>query len=375
MIDELVEQLRDRPLIDHHVHGAWLSDGDRSRFENALNEGSTDPLPGWDSGFDNQLGFAIRAHCAPVLDLEPHAAADAYWQRRTSLGEAEVARRFLSAAGVSDWLVDTGFPGETCEPEELAALSGAHDHRVIRLESLAEQAIADSANYAEAFPALLEATITQEQAVGMKTVAAYRTGFDLDWSEPAAGSVVEAAARWRDSGGRRLTDPVLINFGIRSALALQKRRGGLPLQFHVGFGDRDEDLHRTDPLLLLPLLREFADASICLLHCYPFERQAGYLAQAFAGVYLDVGLAINYLGARSPSLIARSLEVAPFGKLLYSSDAYGPAELHLLGAHLWRSGTAQVLSHFVERGEWSTTDALRVAGMIGSENARRLYRL
>lgn len=111
VIDELVEQLRDRPLIDHHVHGAWLSDGDRSRFENALNEGSADPLPGWDSGFDNQLGFAIRAHCAPVLDLEPHAAADAYWQRRTSLGEAEVARRFLSAAGVSDWLVDTGFPG------------------------------------------------------------------------------------------------------------------------------------------------------------------------------------------------------------------------------------------------------------------------
>ena len=49
-----------------------------------------------------------------------------------------------------------------------------------------------------------------------------------------ATQVAEAAARWRDSGQSRLTDRVLLRFGLYQALRL-----GKPLQFHVGFGDRD----------------------------------------------------------------------------------------------------------------------------------------
>ena len=74
-----------------------------------------------------------------------------------------------------------------------------------------------------------------------------------------------------------------------------------------------------------------------LLHCYPFHRQAGYLAQAFGNVYFDVGLA-RTIWVRSAELLAESLELAPFAKQLYSSDGYGPPELHLLGSVLWRRG-------------------------------------
>ncbi|HEY9291391.1 MAG TPA: amidohydrolase family protein [Microlunatus sp.] len=374
---DLHDHLRRLPLIDHHVHGCWLEDGTRDRFENALNEANTKPLPDWDSSFDSQLGIAIRARCAPLLDLSPHADPDDYWRRRAELGEAEVARRLLPRAGVSEWLVDTGFQGETCDPDELAQLAGGRGRTVLRLEALAEEAAAAGGNYADTFADLARARIAEEQAVGFKTVIAYRTGFAIDWSEPGMTAVNEAGRRWAAAGGSRLNDPVLLCFGIRTALELQQDRGGLPLQFHVGFGDRDEDLHRTDPLLLLPLLRDpiAESASIALLHCYPYERQAGYLAQAFAGVHLDVGLAINHLGSRSRQLIARSLELAPFRKLLYSSDAYGPAELHYLGADLWRTGTAAVLDSFVSAGDWSAADARRVATLIASDNARRLYRL
>ena len=52
-------------LIDQHVHGCWLTAGDRRRFENALNEANTEPLADFDSAFDSQLGFAVRTHCAP----------------------------------------------------------------------------------------------------------------------------------------------------------------------------------------------------------------------------------------------------------------------------------------------------------------------
>ena len=376
-VSDLAEQLRTMPLVDHHVHGCWLTDGSRDRFENALNEASTAPLPDWDSAFDSQLGFAVRARCAPVLDLDRHAEPDAYWQRRSELGDREVSRRFLNQAGVTDWLIDTGFQGETCEPGELAAVSGDSVGIVLRLESLAEEAVAAGGDYRAVFEELVRAQVDQQQAVGFKTVIAYRTGFDIDWSEPSQTQLAAASRRWADVGGTRLADPLLLCFGIRTALKVQAERGGLPLQVHVGFGDRDEDLHRTDPLLLLPLLRDpvAKNASIALLHCYPYERQAGYLAQGFAGVHLDVGLAINYLGSRSRDLIARSLELAPFRKLLYSSDAYGPAELHYLGADLWRAGTAAVLDDFVAAGDWSASDALRVATLIASENARRLYQL
>ena len=51
-----------------------------------------------------------------------------------------------------------------------------------------------------------------------------------------------------------------------------------------------------------------------LLHCYPFHREAGYLAQVFPHVYFDVGLAVNYTGRAAGAVLAESLELAPFGK-------------------------------------------------------------
>ena len=152
---------------------------------------------------------------------------------------------------------------------------------------------------------------------------------------------------------------------------------GLPLQVHVGFGDRDLDLHRTNPMLLLPLLRrpEVQHAPVTLLHCYPYHREAGYLAQAFDNVYFDIGLGVNYVGAQSRQLIAESLELAPFAKQLYSSDAFGLPELHVLGAILWRRGMLSALARWVAEGEWSEDDACRVLRMVGAENARRVYGL
>ena len=107
----------------------------------------------------------------------------------------------------------------------------------------------------------------------------------------------------------------------------------------------------------------------------PYEREAGYLAQAFNNVYLDGGLSINYLGARAPAFVARLLELAPVRKIVYSSDGFGPVELHYLGARLWRNGVQRVLSGFVDDGDWSAADALRVVDLIARDNAARIYRL
>ena len=371
--EALAEHVEGLRLIDHHVHGAFRGDVSRSRFENALNEGSTDPLPDFVSGFDSQLGFALRRWCAPLLDLDPHAPADEYWARRAELGEPEVNRRFLPAAGVGAWLVDTGFgSADVLSPDELAAVTGVPAHEVVRLEAIAEQLLAEGPDrYAERFQAALQEALARG-VVGAKTVVAYRLGFDLAWTRPSAAEVDQAAADWVRTQQGQVKDPTLIVFGVFAAVD-----AGLPLQFHVGFGDRDLDLHRVDPLLLLPLLRtpEVARVPVLLLHCYPFERQAGYLAQAFGNVYLDVGLAVNYLGARAASLVARSYEAAPFAKVLFSSDAWGPAELHYLGARLWRNAVTEVFGDWVDRDEWSLDDARRVLTLSATTNAERVYSL
>jgi predicted TIM-barrel fold metal-dependent hydrolase len=264
--------------------------------------------------------------------------------------------------------VDTGFAEGVADVAQLADVSGGRAHEVVRLEQVAEQAAHTPGDYASAFEEILDSRAAT--AVGTKSILAYRGGFDGDLTEPAAAEVADAAGRWRDSGGVQLRDRVLLRFGLHQA-----RRLGKPLQFHVGFGDRDCDLHKANPLYLLDFLRQCGDTPVVLLHCYPYEREAGYLAQAFNNVYLDGGLSVNYLGARAPAFIARLLEMAPFRKIVYSSDGFGPAELHFLGATLWRNGIHQVLGGFVDGGDWSEADAIRVVDLIAHDNAARIYRV
>jgi hypothetical protein len=182
-----------------------------------------------------------------------------------------------------------------------------------------------------------------------------------------------AAAHWLDSPAGtpgRLADPVLHRFFIWCGADL-----GLPIQFHVGYGDRDVDLHRGNPLLLTGLLRalEPAGVPVMLLHNYPFHREAGYLAQVFRHVYVDAGLATHNLGRGSAALIAETLELTPFGKFLYSSDGFGLPELHYLGALLFRRGLSAFLRAGLDDGSWTRADAEQIARQAGYRNARRVY--
>jgi predicted TIM-barrel fold metal-dependent hydrolase len=367
-----IESLR---LVDHHVHGAMTDVADAS-FEAGFSE-SPWRAPAGTTHLDSQVGFAVRRWCSPVLDLPPHADATAYLARRRELGAREVSRRFLAASGVGWFLVETGYGAEqTLEPVEMARVSGAAASEIVRLESVAEQVVTSgvtAADFADRFASTLEERA--RRAVGLKSVIAYRYGLDFDPEPPSAGDVRRAAGQWlrqRETGESRLTDPIL----LRHLLWIGAEHR-LPMQFHVGYGDPDLTLHRCNPSLMTGFLRliHHRQVPVMLLHCYPYHRTAGYLAQVFPHVYLDVGLAVNYTGARSRAVVAESLELAPFGKLLFSSDAWGPAELHYLGAVLWRSAMATVLGEWVESGEWSGAEALRVAQMVGADNAKRVYRL
>ncbi|MEU9653067.1 amidohydrolase family protein [Streptomyces sp. NPDC048110] len=367
------ERLAALDLVDHHCHGAVTDDPDRAGFEALLTEGEA--WPGV-SPFDSPVGIAVRRHCAPLLDLPRHAPADVYVARRAELGAAEVNRRFLRAAGAGVFCVDTGFaPHPVTGPAELAAAAGATAYEVVRLEGVAEAVAADGVEpdaYAEAFRTAVWAAVGRPGVVGVKSVAAYRTGFDLDPARPSPAEVTRAAGRWLARGGGRLDDPVLVRELLWTAVDV-----GRPLQLHTGFGDSDIRMHRVDPTLLTDWLHLTAGTiPVLLLHCWPYQRQAAYLSAVFERVHLDVGLTLHHVGpARAGAILAEALEITPFRKLLYSSDAYGAAEFHHLGALAFRRGLAVLLQERVDADELSLPDALRLARWAGRDNARRVYGL
>lgn len=364
-------------LIDHHCHGVLRDDVDRMAFEELLTEAGV--VSRWGTTlFDSLIGLAVRRWCAPVLDLPELAGADDYLARRAELGATEVNRRFLRGSGIGHFLVDGGFlPEKLTGSAELAELSGAPVSDVLRLERLAEDVVragTTAASFASDVTALLDERA--RTAVALKSIAAYRVGLELSGERPSAAEVRAAAGDWlstvEETGTVRLASEVLHRFLVWSGIDR-----GLPIQFHVGFGDADLDLHRCDPLLLTGLLRATRDRGvpIMLLHNYPFHRQAGYLAQVFEHVFVDVGLATHNAGHRAGALIAETLEITPFGKFLFSTDAFGLSEMSYLGSRLFRRGLSDFLRDGLDAGAWSQADAERLCRLAGADNAIRAYGL
>lgn len=367
------------PLVDHHCHGVVPGDLDRRSFEGFINEGF-DPAPQGTSHFDAPVGLAIRRWCAPVLELPTLPSPDRYLARRAELGAEEVHRRFLRSAGLETLLVETGYTAaaDVLSPAVMGSLAAAPAHEVVRLEAVAE-AVArggvEAAAYPDAFARSLEAAAAA--AVGLKTVVAYRGGFGFDPTPPSTREVVDAAARWLSKDPPpRVEDPVLLRHGIWTGAELARDRG-LPLQVHAGYGDPDLTLHLTNPSLLTDLVRALGKLAVdvVFLHCYPYHREAAYLAAVFPNVHFDVGQALNYTGPSAGRVLAEAMELAPFTKQLYSSDAFALAELHYLGAVLFRRNLGTILGSWVRRDECSAAEADRIAELLGRANARRIYRL
>ena len=372
--------LADLPLVDGHCH-TILADppsGDPEAFGLAATEADTAPPPGI-SLLDGSVGLAIRRWCAPVLDLPAGVPLEEYLARRAELGADEVAHRLLRAAGLSHLLVDAGLAHpERGDPAQLGAAAGAEVREVVRLERVAEQVArkgVSASGFAAAYVlALAEATI---RAVATKSILAYRGGFTGELrARPSSTEVRTAAGRWlarhHPQATFRLDDPVLLRFVLWCGIDQ-----GLPLQIHTGFGDRDLRLAAADPALLQPFLAATGPRGVpvVLLHCYPYHRQAGWLAQVYPHVHVDVGLAVAQVGARADALLGEFCELTPFGKLLFSTDGFALPELFLVGAAQFRHSFGRLLTAWVADGALPGPDATRVAAAVGADNARRLYGL
>ena len=363
--------------IDHHCHGIARGALGAGEFADLATE-SDWPQPRGGDVFDAPVGLAIRSRCAPLLGLPRHASGADYLRRRAELGPTEAAALLLRDARIDTYLVDTGHrSADITDPAELAGITGVHGSEIVRLEVVAER-LARSGIRAEDFLTAFAEQLDTElrTAVGVKSIIAYRFGLDFDPARPTAAAVRAAATEWlahhSATESRRLDHPVLLRALLWTAVD-----AGKPIQMHVGYGDSDITLHRCDPTRMTDFLRKTADSGtdIMLLHNYPFIREAGYLAQVYPHVYFDTGAALGYTGPSSLAAVRQSLELAPFTKLLFSTDAFGLPELYVCGAHAQRAGLARVFGEWLAAGEIGPEDAARYLELIMAGNARRVYRL
>lgn len=367
------------PLIDHHVHGVMSSPLDADGVRSILSESSR-PAPEGTSHFQKPVGLAVRKDCAPVLDLPTLAPEADYLARRAELGHEEVNRRLLGQAGVAAWLVDTGNKADAVErPEGMERLSGALAREVIRIEIVIEdvaRTASDGADLLAQFRTRLAEAVPS--IVGFKSIVAYRVSFKIDQSPISDATARAAADRWlaafQSGQTQRLDDPDVIRFGLWTAGELA-RDHRLPIQLHVGVGDDDVVMHACDPTHFTQFIiaMDAWNVPVTLLHCFPFVREAAWMAEVFQNVYFDVGFTVNFTGPQGRTAIREAMEMAPFYKFLYSSDAFGLPELHYLGAVLFRREFNALMAEWLAGGWASEKDVREIGRMVAFENAARIY--
>lgn len=286
------------------------------------------------------------------------------------------ARGLFGQCGFEAVFIDDGYPVDgALSLDDHGAIAGCPVRQVVRLESAAEAASSGWPPFPECRARFHQAIVDAlaNGAIGLKTIAAYRCGLALP--SPDLNRATAAYDAWRLSGEPRLGDADLIACFISDALDVSG--GVVPLQVHTGLGDSDELLLQADPALLQPHIDAgmLRDVPLVLLHCYPFIRNAGYLASIYPNVHFDLSLAMTLMPHRGRALVEEALELAPATKLLFATDASRLPEVFLLATRWWRASLAQVLGGLVDTGFVDEAHALRTAALVLAGNARRIYRL
>jgi hypothetical protein len=369
------------PVVDGHCHSPLRPPHPRDELEllGRFTESADSDLIAAHVPHTLYVRRAIR-DLAAFYECAPEVPA--VLAARRELDPAALLRRCTERGGVTDLLVDTGFrAAESYTADELNALLPAtcRARPLLRLETLLEELLGSTASFGaleEAFAAAL-ADPRGAGYVGLKSIVAYRTGLALGPPDRQAAAAAFPRLRAAARAGRvRLADKPFLDYCLAQAFAAAGRQA-LPVQLHTGFGDADLDLLQANPLLLRPALEAgaFGDTPVVLLHCYPYVREAGYLASLYGQVYLDLSLTVPLVGPGARRAVEEALEMAPASKVLYGSDAAGLPESYWLGALAMRRALAAALGAWLNDGTITATQAETVAAQLLHRNATALYSL
>ncbi len=375
------EDLAHIPVADNHCHGIY-------RQQKVGDSGS------WRSHFTESHHSSMRnGHVATTLFYQRltrsmaaffgcEVTEEAVLAVRGTLEDRELISRFLRAANIGVLFLDKGHP-----PQELLLTDTEHSElgncrvaSMLRVELLMQHLIAQYASLDQVIEALRTELLDMRGKgyVALKSIAAYRGGLDIHaWNKDEVDAAFAQARREvQETGSVRLTHKPLLH-SLLLVTFEEAARQHLPIQFHVGYGDTDADLLLANPLHLRAILEkeQYRTMPVVLLHeCYPYTRQGAYLASVYENVYLDLSYGIPFLGySEMQEFTGAAFDVAPYSKLLYSSDGVGVPELHWMSALDGRRVLASVLNQRIANGDLSAREAMTAAVAVLRDNALRLY--
>ncbi len=365
------------PVVDNHCHAVDAVQGQTEVATwRALFTESPDPqvrrVDVATTAFYRRLLAAMEAW----YDVEGESAVLA---ARSGRSATDLVSALYADAGIEALVVDTGFPPAATAPPALMSAGGVRHVALLRLELLFQDLVAAHASYEDLLEAVAAALtdVRGQGFAGFKSIVGYRTGLDVRRWEAADARASFAAARREAAGGPvRLGHQPLLDTLLHLALAAAAEQG-LPVQFHVGYGDPDVDLRKASPLALRAVVEEHRGAQLVLLHgCWPYVREGAFLAAVYGTVHLDLSYAIPFRSVGEMTSMTRAaLGAAPVSKLMYSSDGARVPELHWLGARDGRRVLGTCLSELVRDGDLPAVRLEAAAVAVLAGNARRLYGL
>jgi predicted TIM-barrel fold metal-dependent hydrolase len=386
------------PIIDHHCH-PWsdsTKEITKEFFTGLMSFGDLSPDEAKDPENKVQseftpMGSQIMHRMAKFLGCKPHLTdiiearnkrtkAD-YWLYCGELfDDARIEGLFIDDGSKAFMGAHYEFSAGVRRPQidfqEFEDKVSVPIRRVARVELRFQDAVDQSKDFNDfvaRFDQSIDDAVKKEQAIGFKTVIAYRSGLDI--GVPTDQQVLEDYERSKATKARDVKH--LRDWYVRRVIG-KCRELGAAFHIHAGMGAIDVVFDKSNPMQLHALLMDPQTwkTKIFLIHGgYPFSQEAAFYANALKNVYVDLSEMIPL--ASIPGAVEKTtqiLDLASPARVVFGSDGFGIPEIHWAGAKIGRQVLEESLSTFVRAGVYDEDEAHQAAKMILAENARRVYK-
>ena len=290
-------------------------------------------------------------------------------KRRMEENYKQYAIDLLKDANIDTFIIDVGYKPAHVSAKAFEELVSAKVRYVYRIETVLDEVWEEKLPFSQAeerFYRSLEEAFARPNLVALKELIGYRTGLNV--------KEVKRASLIKDVPSEKEFRDYFFLKAVEKSIEM-----GCPIQIHTGMGESNIDMSTNNPLLLKGFLEDskYKEAKIVLLHgSYPYSFEAGFLANVYPNVYLDLS-AMNLFGP--PYVfrdgIRRIFNMCPFNKAMYGSDGELIPETHWLAAKVGKRELAMLFATYVEDGLFDQDYALAAAKMILSDTAGKVYDL
>lgn len=249
---------------------------------------------------------------------------------------------------------------------------------IVRLERIQEAVMKQQENFdqfLDSFFRLLRQQIQEEQAIALKSCAAYVGGLAVEIvGREDARNAYEQIQRGESTPR---AEKCLNNYLLLESSDIAAELD-LPIQIHTGAGGGSYiDFHSLSPLNLVDFLKHekiFNRVRIVLLHGgHPHEEDTSYLTAQFANVYTDFSGTSYLCSLKGVERMAALLERTPLNKVMYGSDGVMFPEFYWFSHKQFRKRLARLLNELIKEEYLTEKRALEAANGFMYQNALQCY--